>query len=99
MTRNASSALMGLVLAVFASAGAHGAVDFVPLQEKAQGQSLTGGNVLNDSIFSNPAGSTFTQVYSVDAQAQGLNNFAVSILDTKNGNIGGGMAYFRRGID
>ncbi len=90
----------GLPLLVLVLASqAHATVDYVPLQEKSQGQSLTGGNVLNDSLFSNPAGSTFTQVYSLDASMQGFNNFAVSILDTKTEGVGGGLAYFRRGID
>lgn len=88
-----------LILGVLAALPAHAAVDYVPLQEKAQGQSLTGGNVLNDSLFSNPAGSTFTQVYALDASMQGFNNFAVSILDTKTEGMGGGLAYFRRGVE
>jgi len=94
MHRYALSALLFVV-----AFQAHAAVDYVPLQEKSQGQSLTGGNVLNDSLFSNPAGSTFTQVYSLDASMQGLNNFAVSVLDTKTEGVGGGLAYFRRGIE
>ena len=94
MHRYALSALLLLV-----AFQAYAAVDYVPLQEKSQGQSLTGGNVLNDSLFSNPAGSTFTQVYSLDASMQGLNHFAVSVLDTKTEGVGGGLAYFRRGLE
>lgn len=83
-------------LILLTSFTAFGAADYVSLQERAQGQSLSGGNVLNDSLFNNPAGSTFTQVYALEANMQSLRNFAVSILDTKNNGMSGGLAYFRR---
>ena len=70
--------------------------EYVPIQERAQGQSLTGANLLNDSLYSNPASSTFTQVYAVDANMQSTRNFAASILDTKTSSIGGALGYFRR---
>lgn len=69
--------------------------EFISLQEKAQGQSLTGGNVLNDSLYSNPAGSAFTSAYSVEAIYGLPRSFAVSILDTKTSDIGGALGYFR----
>lgn len=90
--------LFTLLFSIIAATSAQAVVEYVPLQERSQGQSLTGGNVLNDSIFSNPAGSTFTQVYSLDASMQSIRDFAVSILDTKNGGVGGGLAYFRRSV-
>lgn len=70
--------------------------DFVPLQEKAMGHSLTGSHLANDSLYSNPAGSAFTKVYSVDGIFQLPKTLAVSILDTKTSNIGGGLGYYRR---
>jgi hypothetical protein len=69
--------------------------EFVPLQQRAQGQSLTGASLLNDSLFSNPASSAFTQVYSVDASFLSSRNFAVSVLDTKTSAIGGALGYAR----
>lgn len=70
--------------------------EFVPIQEKAQGQSLTGANLLNDSLYSNPASSSFTQVYSVEADYWMPRSFAASILDTRTSPIGGAMGYFRK---
>ncbi len=69
--------------------------EFVPLQQRAQGQSLTGASLLNDSLFSNPASSAFTQVYSVDGTFLSTRNFAVSVLDTKTSAIGGALGYAR----
>jgi len=71
------------------------AMEFVPLQQKAQAHSLTGSSQLNDSLYSNPAASSFTQVYSVDGTFQMPKSFAVSILDTKTSTIGGALGYFR----
>ncbi len=85
-----------LFMALLPSPRAFGAADYISLQERAQGQSLSGGNVLNDSLFNNPAGSTFTQVYAVQADMLSLRNFSASVLDTKNSGLSGGLAYFRR---
>lgn len=84
-------------LAVFLGSvsAAHAAAEFVPIQERAQGHSLTGATLLNDSIHSNPAASTFTQVYSMEASYMLPKTFAVSILDTRTSEIGGGLGYFR----
>ncbi len=74
----------------------YGAHEFVPIQERAHGQSLAGTSQLNDSLYTNPAASAFTQVYVVDG-AYGLpKNFAASILDTKSGGVGAAFGYFRR---
>lgn len=70
--------------------------DFVPLQEKAMGHSLTGASLNNDSLYGNPASSGFTKVYSVDGIFQLPKTFAVSILDTKTSALGGGIGYYRR---
>lgn len=80
-----------------------GAPEFVPIQEKAQGQSLAGSNLLNDSLYSNPAGSTFTRVYSIDGTYSLPKSFAVSVLDTQTSSVGGSLGFFRKnhtdGID
>ena len=39
-----------LLLACFTSFLALGAPEFVPIQERAQGQSLAGSNLMNDSL-------------------------------------------------
>lgn len=72
-----------------------GASEFVPLQQRAQGQALSGASLLNDSIFSNPAASAFTNVYSLDATFRSPKHFATSILDTKTSAVGGALAYYR----
>lgn len=72
-----------------------GSTEFIPLQERAQGRSLTGASLLNDSLFSNPASASFTQVYSVDATFNSLKTFALSILDTKTSGIGGALGFYR----
>ena len=69
--------------------------DFVPIQEKAQGRSLVGSNILNDSLYSNPAGSVFTQAYAVEASMQMGGTFAASIVDTKTSAVGGSIGVFR----
>lgn len=85
-----------LAAALFLSAVSHaGSTEFVPLQQRAQGQSLTGASLLNDSIFSNPASSAFTSAYSVDTTFINPKTFAVSVLDTKTSGMGGALAYFR----
>jgi len=93
-------AVYGIFSAVFivvtdANAAA-GSNRYVPLQEQAQGQSLTGANLLNDSLFSNPASSAFTNVYTVDATFTGPKNFSASILDTRTSPISGAMGYSRQ---
>lgn len=70
--------------------------EFVPIYEKALGHSLAGGNLMNDSIYSNPAASAFSSVYSIDGVFAPPKTFAVSVLDTKTSSIGGGLGYFRR---
>lgn len=82
-------------LAVLVSVSAR-AMDFVPIQERAQGQSLGGANLLNDTIFSNPASSVFTNVYSIEASMNLPKDLAVSILDTRTADFGGGIGYFRK---
>ncbi|MBI4404147.1 MAG: hypothetical protein HY537_08300 [Deltaproteobacteria bacterium] len=69
--------------------------EFIALQERAQGQSLTGSHQLNDSLYSNPAASAFTAIYSLEGIYMLPKTFAVSVLDTKTGAIGGGLGYFR----
>lgn len=89
------AALAALVL----SRGVFGAVttppDFVPIQEKAQGRSLVGSNLLNDSLYSNPAASAFTQAYAVEAAMQVGGTFAASVLDTRTSKVGGSLGVFR----
>lgn len=68
---------------------------YIPLQERAQGQSLTGAQLLNDSMFSNPASASLSEVYAVDGSAQSLNSFSISVLDTRTSAIGGALGYFR----
>lgn len=70
--------------------------EFVPIQERAQGQSLVGSSQLNDSLYSNPAGSAFTQVYALEGVYGLPKAFGVSVLDTKSSAIGAGLGYFRR---
>ena len=87
------SLLLGvLILAQTAQAGS---TEFVPLQERAQGRSLAGSTLLNDSLFANPAAAALTQVYAIDATALSTKDFAISILDTKTSSLGGGIAYYR----
>jgi hypothetical protein len=69
--------------------------EFLGLQERAQGQSLTGANLLNDSIWTNPAGSAFTNTYSLEGDYYSSNSMGVSVLDTKTSSAGGGLGYFR----
>lgn len=71
------------------------AAEFVPLQQLAEGQSLTGSNLLNDSLYVNPAASAFTNVYSIDGTYELSKRYAVSVLDTKNGTVDGALGYFR----
>ena len=73
--------------------------EFVPIQEKAQGQSLGGSPTNNDSLYSNPAGSVFSSVYSLEGTYDLPRTFAVSILDTKTSVVGGGLGYFRMKTD
>lgn len=84
-----------LLLACGLTGIALGNAEFIPIQEKAQGQSLTGANLLNDSLYSNPAASAFSQVYAIEATYLMPRSFAVSILDTRTASIGGGLGYFR----
>ncbi len=72
-----------------------GSTEFVPLQQRAQGQSLAGASLLNDSLFSNPASSAFTNVYSIDGTFLSPRVFSVSVLDTKTSAVGGAIGYYR----
>ncbi len=90
------NALLGFSSAlVFCLNAAANTTEFTPVQQRAQGQSLAGANLLNDSLYSNPASSSFTQAYSVDASFQSVKSFAASILDTKTSAIGGIAGYYR----
>jgi hypothetical protein len=80
------------------SSNTFGIPEFVPIQERAQGYSLAGATTLNDSIYVNPAGSAFIQVYSVEGTYNLPKDLAVSILDTKTSGVGGGLGYFRQNV-
>ena len=81
---------------IFSTFYLNAAQDFVPIQERAQGQALAGSAQLNDSLYSNPAASSFLNVYSVDGSLSLPKTFAVSVLDTKTSSVGGAVGYFRR---
>jgi hypothetical protein len=70
--------------------------EFVPIQERAEGQSLGGATLLNDSLFSNPAASAFTTSYSVEGTYDLPRSFAFSVLDSTTTDFTGGLAYFRQ---
>lgn len=71
------------------------APEYVPIQERAQGHSLIGAVQFNDSLYSNPAASGFTQIYSVEgSMMQGA--LAASVVDTKTSYIGGSLGYIRK---
>jgi len=90
--------LLALVLAALVQ-NVYATQEFVPMESFAEGQSLSGANVLNDSLYVNPAGSAFTNVYSVEG-AYGLGgSFGASVLDTKTGAFGGALGYFRRPVE
>lgn len=72
---------------------------FVPIQERAQGQSLVGSSMINDSLYSNPAAGAFTNVYAVDGTFLSTQTFEASIFDTKTSSMGGGLGYFREAVD
>lgn len=75
---------------------------YIPIQERAQGQSLVGADTMNDSIHTNPAGSGFSRVYAVGGSFNLPGALEVSIVDTKSSSIGGGVTYYRskaRGSD
>lgn len=84
-----------LCLPVFA----FGDADFIPIQERAQGRSLGAATLLNDSIFSNPASSSFIQTYSVEAIYAFPKDLSASVLDTKTSEFGAGLGYFRKKIE
>jgi hypothetical protein len=86
---------LGLLFGVLAI---YGAQDFVPIQERAQGQALAGSTQLNDSLYSNPAASSFLNVYSIDGTLAMPKSFAVSVLDTSTSNLGGAIGYFKRSV-
>ena len=69
--------------------------DFVPLKERAQGHSLTGALQGNESVYSNPAGTLFTEAYTVDGTFAFPKSFSASIVDTRTNSIGGGIGYFK----
>jgi len=69
--------------------------DFVPLRERAQGHSLTGALQANESIYSNPAGTSFSQIYSLDGTYASPKSFSASVVDTQTNSLGGGIGYFK----
>jgi hypothetical protein len=72
-----------------------GFADFVPLKEKAQAHSLTGAIQGNESIYSNPAASSFSETYTLDGTFAFPKSFSASILDTRTSTIGSGLGYFK----
>ncbi len=87
-----------LVLTVIAALGcllAKADPEFVPIQERAEGRSLGGAVLLNDSLYSNPAASAFTQAYQVEGTYGLPRSFAASVLDTRTSEVGGAFGYFR----
>ena len=88
-----------LLVVMIYSIGIFAAEDFIPIQEKALGQSLAGAPQLNDSLYSNPAASSLVDVYSVDGSYMLPKSFAVSVLDTKTSSLGGAVGYFRKVAD
>jgi hypothetical protein len=93
---NTRSLLVGIVAAgVICSSLAMATPEFVPIQERAEGQSMSGSTLLNDSLYSNPAASAFTQAYNVEGTYGPPRSFAASVLDTRTSSIGGGFGYFR----
>jgi hypothetical protein len=85
---------------LFLQQNAMAAPEFMGLQEMAQGQSLTGANTLNDSLYVNPAGSAFTKTYSVEGDYfPALNGFGVSVVDTKTSTAAGALGYFRESFN
>lgn len=75
------------------------APEFIPIQERASGQALAGGNQMNDSLYSNPAASAFVPVYSIEGTFLAPKTFAVSVLDTQTSYMGGALGYFRQKIE
>lgn len=69
--------------------------DFVPLKERAQGHSLTGALQGNESVYSNPAATLFSETYTVDGTFAFPKSFSASIVDTRTNSIGGGIGYFK----
>lgn len=91
--------MLGLGLLLTLANSAWAASEFVPIQERAQGQSLAGGSLLNDSLYSNPAASAFVQVYSIEGTYLPPRDFAVSVLDSQTSQITGAFGYFRQKKD
>jgi len=90
---NTRSVVVGVV--VFYSMVAVATPEFVPIQERAEGHSMGGSVLLNDSLYSNPAASAFTQTYAVEGTFGLPRSFAASVLDTRTSEIGGAFGYFR----
>jgi len=89
-----------LALGIFCSTYVFALPAYIPLQERAQGHSLGGANVLNDSIFSNPAGSVFSQAYSVDGSYSTADRtLSASVLDSRTSSFTGGIGYYRAQTD
>lgn len=84
-----------LSLAILFSSSGWTYSDFVPLKERAQGHSLTGALQGNESVYSNPAGTLFTETYMVDGTFAFPKSFSASIVDTRTNSIGGGIGYFK----
>lgn len=87
--------ISSLIYCVFSSPLAHALSEYIPIQERAQGQALAGAQQLNDSLYSNPAASSFAEVYSVEATYTSTKAFEASVLDTRTSGIGGAFGYFR----
>lgn len=87
--------VVAAAIALLSYSAMAGSIEFVPLQQRAQGHSLAGASLLNDSLFSNPASAAFTNVYSVDGTVLSPQTFSVSVLDTRTSGMGGALGYYR----
>lgn len=86
-------------LVFFTTVSTFAAQDFIPIQEKAQGQALSGSIQTNESLYSNPAASSFVNIYSIDGSLSLPRSFAVSVLDTQTSGFGGAIGYYRKAAD
>ncbi|MEZ4749643.1 MAG: hypothetical protein R3B54_03155 [Bdellovibrionota bacterium] len=84
-----------VVFALLLSSSGFAGTTIVPIHELALGQSMVGGHLINDSVFSNPASAVFTNVYSIDGTYFGTGGFSTSVLDTKTSSVGGGAGFYR----
>ena len=84
-----------LLSSVFISSLTFAYSDFVPLRERAQAHSLTGALQANESVYSNPAGATFYNTYTVEGTYAFPRSFSASVIDTKTTSVGAGLGYFK----